>query len=135
MQEHAAEQRSFEAKRANDLARTKRIRATQVAAVDALAARLKDPKFDTPDTYDAILTAAVPENDLIYEWAKKAYARFPNEFAFRHWLAMRSTCDVVSSVKRFDPGYSPSAPCVPDRKLAVLELPAAAGRGISRTGS
>lgn len=129
MQDHAAEQRAFEAKRANDVARTRRIRATQMAAVDALAARLADPKFDTPDTYDAILTAAVPEADLMYTWAKKAYARFPNEFALRYWLVMRSTCDAVSSVTRFDPGYSPSAPCIPERKVAPLEIPAAARQG------
>ncbi|MBK8017572.1 MAG: hypothetical protein IPK20_13245 [Betaproteobacteria bacterium] len=129
MQKDAAEQRAFEAKRANDLARVKRIRVTQLAAVNALAARLKDPKFDTPDTYDAILTAAIPEVDLMVDWAKKAYARFPNEFALRHWLVMRSSCHTVSTEQKFDPGFSPSSPCIPERKQAILEIPAAARQG------
>ena len=129
MQQDAAEQRAIDAKRADDLARVKRIRVAQVAAVNALAAKLKDPKFDTPDTYDAIITAAVPEADLMTEWAKKAYARFPNEFALRYWLVMRSTCFPVSTEATLDPGFSSSRPCMPEQKAAKLEIPAAARKG------
>lgn len=129
MREHAEETKAFEAKRAANLARARRIRAAQVAAIDALAARLTDPKYDTPDTYDAILTAAVPEADLMFKWAKQARERFPNEFAFRYWVVMRSTCFDVSTVATFDPGFSASRPCLPEQKAAIQELPAAARQG------
>jgi hypothetical protein len=128
-QQMDAEQREIDARRAQDLALAKRIRANQERAVAALAVRLKDPKFDTPDTYDEIITAAAPEVDLMTEWAKKALARFPNEFAFRHWLVMRSSCHPISSVARFDPGLSPYRPCMPERQAAPAEIPAAARQG------
>lgn len=127
-QQMDAEQRVIDAQRAQDLALAKRIRANQERAVAALATRLQDPKFDTPDTYDEIITAAAPEVDLMTEWAKKALARFPNEFAFRHWLVMRSSCFPVSTVARFETSFG-SRPCMPERQAAPAAIPAAARQG------
>lgn len=127
-QQMDAEQRDIDARRTQALALAKRIRANQERAVAALAARLKDPKFDTPDTYDEIITAAVPEVDLMTEWAKRALARFPNEFALRHWLVMRSSCYPVSTVARYETSFG-SRPCMPERQAAPTAIPAAARQG------
>lgn len=127
--EGAREKQTRDAQREAALAKVRKIRAARVAAVDALAAKLSNPEGDVPETYDAILTAAAPEADLMVQWAKRAYTRFPKAFAFRHWLVMRSTCHAVKTEDKFSESFSPSAPCMPERAAAQAELPAAAQQG------